>query len=144
MDPQLKGTYHEDNLSCILGEAIPRLTNIGILPKTVNHTIEGVSRNLRQKEDYQELNVPLFSPLETLIIGHDIFKKLALEKAKRILNLIRNPFNQYIPKLFAKFETLSLEIYYFNEFLPEEYKINFDEPWQEYQHLKNIPLTQAA
>lgn len=139
-----KGTYQEENLFSILEEAIPRLTNIGIPPERIHSTIGEKSTDLRQKEDNQELNIPIFSALETLIIGREVFKELALEQANIIFNLIKNSTNKYVSKLFQKFETLALEIYYFNEFLPQEYKINFDMPWQKYLELRNIPQIQIA
>jgi len=145
MNLQYKGTYQEENLFSVLEEAIPRLSNIGIRPETINYAIEKISGEVRDREDSRELKVSLFSPLETLIIGHDVFEKLALKKANIILNSIRHTTNEfYISKLLQKFETLALEVYYFNEFLPQEYKINFDTPWQAYKQLINIPSTQTA
>ena len=129
--------YSEERINLILSKVISRLTTIGINPKIINNLIieEGIKWGVIHPD------IEAYSPVEKLVISHNVFEKKALERADNLLKRIKRNLHdpQKLEKLIAEFETLGTEIYFFNkEEILTPYTVDFEEPWKKYEELRAI------
>lgn len=136
-----RNLYHKLHLNTLLSKAILRLTTIGIDPHLINSHIQQESEKL-ELEYLTDVSSSSdrFSPLETLIISQRVFEKLVIEKANVLLEKIREAVEtgNYTETQIrmSEFQILTDEHYYFNENLPDDYKIGFDLQFFQYEQLK--------
>ncbi|MBU2634155.1 MAG: hypothetical protein KJ674_02835 [Nanoarchaeota archaeon] len=127
--------YSEERMREVLAESLSRLSTIGISERRLNAQLQLKAEEWNSTHEVSDS----FTPIEYLVIGHDLFQECILQFTGNLLRCLErngNITNTRAINLINKFEQIAFEVYQFNtKTLPKEYHIDFEDPWKRYKSI---------